>query len=29
VVMATHHEGDLVPSINRVLHLKNGRVVAA
>jgi molybdate transport system ATP-binding protein len=29
VVMATHHESDLVPSINRVLHLKNGRVVAA
>lgn len=29
VVMATHHETDLVPSINRVLHLKHGRVVAA
>jgi molybdate transport system ATP-binding protein len=29
VVMATHHDTDLVPSINRVLHLKNGRIVAA
>ncbi|HJS22431.1 MAG TPA: ATP-binding cassette domain-containing protein, partial [Steroidobacteraceae bacterium] len=29
VVMATHHESDLVPAINRVLHLKHGRVVAA
>jgi molybdate transport system ATP-binding protein len=29
VVMATHHESDLMPSINRVLHLKQGRVVAA
>jgi molybdate transport system ATP-binding protein len=29
VVMATHHEADLVPSINRVLHLRNGRVVAS
>jgi molybdate transport system ATP-binding protein len=29
VVMATHHESDLMPAINRVLHLKQGRVVAA
>jgi molybdate transport system ATP-binding protein len=29
VVMATHHEADLVPAINRVLHLRQGKVVAA
>jgi molybdate transport system ATP-binding protein len=29
VVMATHHETDLVPAINRVLHLKHGRVIAS
>jgi ABC-type molybdenum transport system ATPase subunit/photorepair protein PhrA len=28
LVMATHHESDLVPSINRVLRLEQGRVVA-
>ncbi|MCI0437467.1 MAG: ATP-binding cassette domain-containing protein, partial [Gemmatimonadetes bacterium] len=29
VVMATHHETDLVPSINRVLRLGHGKVVAS
>jgi molybdate transport system ATP-binding protein len=29
LVMTTHHEADLVPSINRVLHLRQGRVVAS
>lgn len=27
LVMATHHESDLVPSINRVLRLRHGRIV--
>jgi molybdate transport system ATP-binding protein len=29
LIMATHHENDLVPSINRVLRLRQGKVVAA
>ncbi len=29
LVMATHQEADLVPAINRVLHLRQGKVVAA
>lgn len=28
LVMATHHESDLVPAINRVLRLKQGRIEA-
>lgn len=28
LVMATHHESDLVPAINRVLRLQAGRIVA-
>lgn len=29
LVMATHHESDLVPAINRVLRLRKGRVVSS
>jgi molybdate transport system ATP-binding protein len=29
LVMATHHEADLIPSINRVLHLRHGKVVTS